>query len=137
MLDECAVRTGGNFARGPDAGPHCSGNRFPSGGQPMIHVFATIQLQAGARETFLEEFRRIVPQVRAETGCLEYGAAVDLATDISSQDPVREQVVVIIEKWTDVAALKTHLAAPHMLEYRVRIKDMVSQVKLRILEPVA
>lgn len=102
----------------------------------MIHVFATIQLQAGARETFLEEFRRIVPQVRAETGCLEYGAAVDMVTDISSQDPVREQVVVIIEKWTDVAALKAHLAAPHMLEYRVRIKDMVSQVKLRILEPV-
>jgi quinol monooxygenase YgiN len=37
----------------------------------MIHVIATIGLQKGQREAFLQEFRRVVPLVRAEAGCLE------------------------------------------------------------------
>ena len=43
----------------------------------MIHVIATVQLAPGTRGPFLEEFRKVVPLVRAEDGCLEYGAAID------------------------------------------------------------
>ena len=46
----------------------------------MVHVVATIVLQSGARTRFLGEFQQIVPTVRAEEGCIEYGAAVDVAT---------------------------------------------------------
>ncbi len=34
----------------------------------MIHVIATIELNPGTREAFLEEFRKLVPLVRAEAG---------------------------------------------------------------------
>ena len=45
----------------------------------MIHVIATIELRPGCRESFLEEFRRVVPDVRAEQGCLSYGPTIDMS----------------------------------------------------------
>jgi quinol monooxygenase YgiN len=101
----------------------------------MIHVIATIELHPGARDAFLGEFRKIVPAVRAEAGCLEYGPTVDATTDIAAQPPRRENVVTVVEKWADLPALKAHLVAPHMLEYRPRVKDLVRGVTLQILEP--
>jgi quinol monooxygenase YgiN len=102
----------------------------------MIHVIATIDLQKGEREAFLKEVHRLVPKVRAENGCLEYGPAVDLKTAIAAQLPLRDDVVTIVEKWSDLPALENHLQAPHMAEYRLRVRDMVRGVKLQILEPV-
>jgi quinol monooxygenase YgiN len=102
----------------------------------MIHVIATIALQKGQREAFLQEFRRVVPRVRAEAGCLEYGLAIDVATGIAAQVPLREDVVTILEKWESLDALRAHLQAPHMLEYRGRVKDLVVRVQLQVLESV-
>lgn len=101
----------------------------------MLHVIATIELNSGKREAFLEEFHRIVPLVRGERGCLQYGPAVDAATDITNQSLVGEDVVTIIERWEDVESLKAHLQAPHMLEYRPRVKEMIRSSRLQILEP--
>ena len=49
----------------------------------MIHVIATIEVREGRRDEFLKEFHRIVPLVRQEQGCLEYGPAVDVPTGIA------------------------------------------------------
>ena len=101
----------------------------------MIHVIATIEVHPGKRTAFLAEFHRIVPLVHAEAGCIEYGPTVDVASGLSMQAAVREDSVVIIEKWESVATLKAHSHAPHMAEYRVRIKDLVKSVHLQVLEP--
>ena len=101
----------------------------------MIHVIATIRTAAGRHEDFLAAFRQLVPQVRAEAGCLEYGPAVDLATPIAGAAPVREDVVTVLEKWESVKALQDHLAAPHMLQYREKVKDIVAGVEIRVLAP--
>jgi quinol monooxygenase YgiN len=100
----------------------------------VLHVIAEIDLHPGTRERFLAEFRRIVPLVRAEAGCLAYGPAVDADSDLPNQhrDPDR---VTIIEQWEDLARLKAHLAAPHMVEYRPKVKEYMRQSTLRILEP--
>src|SRR5260370_41276158 len=101
----------------------------------MIHVIATIELVEGKRDAFLKEFRALVPQVRVENGCLEYGPAVDFASGIGVQGPPRGDVVTVIEKWSDLAALKAHLVAPHMEAYRPRVKDLVRSTTLQVLEP--
>jgi len=101
----------------------------------MIHVIATVELKPGTRAAFLTEFHRVVPLVRAEAGCLEYGPAVDVASGIASQPPVREDTVVVIEKWSDLPALHAHLAAPHMADYRTRVRDFVAGTRLQVLEP--
>ena len=101
----------------------------------MIHVIATIELHPGRREAFLREFQQVLPAVLAETGCLAYQAAVDAETDINRQTRKGENIATIMEQWESVDALKAHLAAPHMLEYRERIKDFVAGATLHILEP--
>ncbi|MSQ93253.1 MAG: antibiotic biosynthesis monooxygenase [Gemmataceae bacterium] len=101
----------------------------------MIHVIATITVKPGKRDAFLAEFHRIVPLVHAEAGCIEYGPTVDVASGISVQGPLRENVAVIVEKWSSLDALKAHTQAAHMADYRVRVQDLVESVTLQILAP--
>lgn len=101
----------------------------------MIHVVVPVQLNPNCKDAFLAEFKKIVAVVRAEDGCIEYGAAGEIQTDIGLQAPVRDDVVTIIEKWDDLNALKAHLGAPHMATYREAVKDLVADLELRIYEP--
>jgi len=101
----------------------------------MIVVLATIELHAGKRAAFLDEFRQIVPKVRAEAGCIEYFPATDVSSGLAVQGPQRDDIVVVIEKWESTAALEAHLIAPHMMEYRPKVKDFVKKVGLQILSP--
>lgn len=101
----------------------------------MIHVIATVEIQPGKRSAFLSEFHQLMPKVHAEAGCIEYGPTVDVATGIPVQSALREDVVVIIEKWESLDALRAHLAASHMTEYRARVKDLVRSVQIQVLQP--
>ncbi len=101
----------------------------------MIHVIATVDLAPGTREKFLTEFRKLIPDVRAEAGCIEYGPAVDAETDIAIHARIGTDKVVVIEKWENVSALKAHGVAPHMQAYRTRVKDYVRGMELRVLAP--
>lgn len=101
----------------------------------MIHVIATIEVAEGRRDDFLTEFHRVVPLVRDEEGCLDYGPTVDVETNLDAQPPVRQNVVTVVERWESLEHLEAHLVAPHMLEYRGRVKELVSKATLQILEP--
>lgn len=100
----------------------------------MIHVLVAVELNPGRRRDFLAEFHRIVPLVRQEQGCIEYGPAIDFASGIAAQAPLRDDVVTIIEKWESLADLQAHLIAPHMMEYRPRVKEMIVRSTLHVLE---
>ena len=101
----------------------------------MIHVIATVELAPGTRDKFLTEFRKLIPDVRAEAGCIEYGPAIDAETEIAIQFKLGADRIVVIEKWETVAALKAHGVAPHMQAYRARVKDYVRGMELRVLAP--
>ena len=100
----------------------------------MIHVIATIAHRPGRRDDLLAEVRRIVDTVRDEDGCLAYGPAIDVETDLAPSPP-RADVVTVVEQWSGLDALRAHLAAPHMAEFRDRVKEIVTNVSLSILEP--
>ena len=101
----------------------------------MIHVIATIRLNPGTRGAFLQEFRRLMPAVHAEVGCIEYGPAIDSETDLPNQLRYGPDTVIVVEKWTDLSALKAHSVAPHMNDYRVKVKDYIVSVDLCVLDP--
>ena len=102
----------------------------------MIHVIAAIEVAEGQRDTFLEIFEKVIPLVRAEEGCLDYGPTVDFETNIPAQGAVRPNVVTVMERWTSIEALEAHLITPHMLDYRKAVKDLVVGMTLQVLEPV-
>ncbi len=101
----------------------------------MIHVIATINLAEGTRDLFLEEFHKLVPDVHAEDGCIEYGPTVDVDSGSDAQIPVRSNTVTVVEKWESLDHLAAHSVAPHMESYRERVADYVQSVSLQILTP--
>ena len=99
----------------------------------MIHVLAKVQVVPGQRNEFLAEFQQVVPLVRGEVGCVEYGPAIDATTDVASQQLVGPDTVMVIEKWESLDALHAHLQADHMVAYRQRVKGLVEKTTLQIL----
>ena len=102
----------------------------------MIHVIATIELNAGCRKNFLKILNENVPKVRAEEGCLAYEPTVDVEPGLPIPVAVRENVVTIIEAWENLEALHAHLKTPHMAAYREAVKNWVSNLGLQVLQPV-
>lgn len=101
----------------------------------MIHVLATVTVKSGCRERFLQEFHALMPAVHAEAGCIAYAPAIDVKSGLFSQPALRTDVVVIIEQWENLDSLRAHLVAPHMGDYRERVKDLVIGTQLQVLEP--
>ena len=99
----------------------------------MIYVLASIRVKKGRRQDFIEIFKSNVPNVKEERGCLQYSPMVDINADLPPQI-LDENVVTVIECWENLDALKTHLTAPHMLAYREKVKDMVEDTSLKVLQ---
>jgi quinol monooxygenase YgiN len=101
----------------------------------MIHVLAIITTQPGKRDAVLEAFRANVPNVRAEEGCIEYGAAIDVEGFGGSQTQFGPDTFVVIEKWASADALRAHAAAPHMAAYAAKTKAMLADRIIHVLSP--
>ena len=104
--------------------------------KPMITVVASVELKPNVKDQFLQHFLEIVPAVHQEEGCREYYPAVDIDSGIASQSQ-NENLVTILEKWDSLDALRDHLVAPHMNDYRKKIQGLVVSVSLKILQPVS
>ena len=101
----------------------------------MIHVIAVIIAKPGQREGILQHFRANVPAVRAEKGCIEYGAAVDADPALPVQTKYGPDTFVVVEKWEGIEALKAHAAAPHMAAYGAKTKELLASRVIHILSP--
>ena len=101
----------------------------------MIHVIAVITAKPGKRDTILEAFRANVPNVRAEKGCIEYGAALDLEGGPKWQVAYGPDTFLVIEKWESMEALKAHSAAPHMAAYAAKTREHIATRVIHILSP--
>lgn len=96
----------------------------------MIHVLAIITAKPGQRAALLKAFKAIVPTVRAEEGCIEYGPVVD----VDRADPAfGPDTFVVVEKWESMATLKAHSVAPHMKAYGENTKDLVAKRAMHVL----
>ena len=74
----------------------------------MLSVLALIETPPGKRDEFLAVFNDVVPKVRAEAGCIEYGPWVDLPCSIAKSDP-RNDAVMVIEKWENLETRRNRL----------------------------
>ncbi len=101
----------------------------------MIHVLAVITTKPGLRDSVLDIFRANVPAVLAEEGCIEYGAAVDADGAPPIQAPYGPDSFVVVEKWASMQALAAHGAAPHMLAYGNKTREMLASRMIHILSP--
>ena len=101
----------------------------------MIHVVAVITAKPGMRDSILQAFHANVPAVKAEQGCIEYGAAVDVENGPGFQTKYGPDTFLVIEKWESMDALKAHTAAPHMAAYGAKTKEFIASRVIHILSP--
>ncbi len=101
----------------------------------MIHVIAVITAKPGQRESILTHFRANVPAVRAEKGCIEYGAAIDADPALPIQTKYGPDTFVVVEKWESMDALKAHAGAPHMAAFAAKAKEFIAGRVIHILQP--
>jgi quinol monooxygenase YgiN len=101
----------------------------------MINVIASIRVKGDRLSQFIEILKANVSKVREETGCIEYFPAIDIDSGLPVQK-IDKNVVTIIEKWQSVEALRAHLKTPHMLAYRDRVKNMVEDLSIKVLQEV-
>ena len=101
----------------------------------MIHVIAVITAKPGKRAAILGHFRANVPAVRAEKGCIEYGAAIDADPALPFQKKWGDDTFLVIEKWETMDALKAHAAAPHMAAYGAKTRELIASRVIHILSP--
>ena len=98
----------------------------------MICVIATIKAKAGQRNALLACIEDNLSNVHAEIGCLEYQPMVDTESSLGAQQ-LDGNIVTMVEKWETMSNLNAHAVAPHMLEYREKVKDIVESVSLKVL----
>jgi len=103
----------------------------------MIHVIAVLTAKPGKREEILRHFRANVPAVRAEKGCIEYGAAVDAENALKFQTKWGPDSFLVIEKWESMEALQAHEAAPHMVAYAAKTRELMASRVIHILSPAS
>ena len=81
------------------------------------YIVATIYPKAGKEEAVKAELLKNIPEVRKEAGCLWY----DL------HELKAGGRFMFYEIWENKAAFEAHGAAPHMVAYRERIKDLLEK----------
>ena len=101
----------------------------------MIHVLAIITAKPGMRERILEAFRGNTEAVRAEAGCIQYEAVVDVANGAASFAKFGPDAFVVVEKWQSMEALQAHAVAPHMKAYASKVKELTASRAIHVLEP--
>jgi len=100
----------------------------------VIHVVAIITAKPGQRAAVMQHFAANRPNVLAEAGCIEYGAAVDVEN--MGTAAFGPDAFVVIEKWESADHLKAHAVAPHMKEYGAKTKDLLASRQIHVLNPV-
>ena len=101
----------------------------------MLHVLAFITAKPGQRAALLAAFNENVPHVRAEAGCISYGAATDAAGFGAFQAQLGPDTFVVVEQWESPEALTAHIAAPHMKDYAAKTKELVANRAVNVLTP--
>lgn len=101
----------------------------------MLKVIATIVTAPAQRDSVIAELKQIQSLVEQEQGCIHYDIFVDLDTTLPRTQSNDPNIITLIEGWSSLQELETHLSAPHMLVFRQKVKSSVESVKLRIVQP--
>lgn len=94
-----------------------------------LTVIATMRARPGKEDALQQHLLRLVPQTRAEGGCIDY----DLHR--LQDDP---SVFVMYENWRDRAELDKHLQMPYMREFAAALPELLrSPLELQLLDTVS
>jgi quinol monooxygenase YgiN len=81
-----------------------------------LFIFARFHAAEGQEDAVAAAIREVVPQSRAEPGCVAIGAYR------SARDP---RLHWIHSRWRDEAAFELHATLPHTVRFIERVRDLI------------
>ncbi|WP_413701060.1 putative quinol monooxygenase [Psychromonas sp. KJ10-10] len=102
----------------------------------MLSVIASILIKESKVDQFKDIFIENIPNVLAEKGCLEYRITVDFDTGFEQQ-LIESNSVTIIEKWNTFEDFHNHRLAPHMIQHKLKVEDLVESVSIKVLQEIS
>ncbi|MDJ0920262.1 MAG: putative quinol monooxygenase [Henriciella sp.] len=84
----------------------------------MIIVEGSARIPTDAWDQALTAMEAMILASREEAGCIEYAY---------SRDALDPDLLRIIERWKDLAALQAHFAEPHMAVFRQALSEIGPQ----------
>ena len=102
----------------------------------QLTVIAHLRALDGQIEETKAFLTGLIEPTRAEPGCIEYAAVVDLQDAPSFQAACGDDAFMVIEKWKDRDALQAHAASAHMAAYAQRTADLVASRTIHILSAI-
>lgn len=95
----------------------------------MVGLVAKVKVKEGRMEEALGLFRDLLKDVRNEPGTLSYTI---------NRDPAEPNVIYVLERYQDDAALKAHMSTPHFGAFFARMGSLLDgNPEMRVLEEVA
>lgn len=98
----------------------------------MIHVIAIITAKSGKRDELLMAFTKMLPQVHAEKGCIEYQPVTD-TDSAGSQSKLGADAYMVVEKWDSMEDLRAHASSSHMADYGKSTGHLVADRTVYVL----
>ena len=92
-----------------------------------LNIIATITVKPEYYAAFQPILKKLVEESRKEAGCIHY----ELNQSISNPN-----VYVVIESWASQAAIDSHNATPHFVEFATFAKDHVDGLDICVAKPV-
>lgn len=103
----------------------------------MIQSINIITAKPGMRDAILHELAAVTPFIRAERGCLEYGAGVDTPMpDAFGATLLGKDSFILIEKWESLVAIEEHHSSMAMAQALQKVGPMVADRIAYFLEDV-
>ncbi len=99
----------------------------------MIHVIAVIKAKPGQRDGILTAFKRNMPAVHAEQGCVEYRPVIDADNAGPIQTEIGPDSFMVIEKWETMDDLSAHAKSAHMAAYASSVKSLIAERAVHVL----
>lgn len=102
----------------------------------MIYIVSEVSAVPGSRDQIIEEFRKLVPLVLQEDGCLGYTGTCDAEDAPRFRKDNGADKLIILEQWRDMAAFKAHVRAPHMAAYGEKVNHLIAGRAVSVLSAV-
>lgn len=99
----------------------------------MVHVIASIQVAEGKIAEVMKMYETFTPLVNEEKGCVRHLPTVDFDTEIPIQQK-ESGIITVIEQWDNIEDYYAHLSAPHVIEFRENITELVEKVSIKVLQ---
>lgn len=103
----------------------------------MIYAIAVLHPRPAQHDALVAAFRDELPRVRAKRGSIDYSLAIHQQSGFPGQLSFDPDELIIIEKWSDLDALRSHIAdAQYQTWFSMVWQRFIASASMQVFESI-